>query len=460
MCDETCISAQQTLQYVDWYCTRSLARSINSHNLCSWPVMSATEALSSAIESQSFSYRSSRKLGKLGLTLAAIVCATLVHPAKAQTGLYPDFDANPPSSGAPTYTETQLATNGQGGFPNYRIPALTVINNGELLASYDGRPTSIDAPGPNSILQKRSTDNGKTWQAQSTIHVGATASPVQGFSDPSYIVDRSTGDIFNFHVHSYDNGFSASKPGVSLTDRAVLHAEVSVSSDNGQSWTHRDITAAITAELDWRSRFAVSGQGIQLKYGNYTGRLIQQYVIIDGDNTQRAVSVYSDDHGENWHVGSPVGTAMDENKVVELSDGRVMLNSRDAARSGSRKIAYSDDGGITYGDVHLDTNLPDPANNAAILRAYPNAAMGSTDAKVLIFSNAASAAQRANGTIRLSYDDGLTWPEARVFQPAGMAYSSLTTLQNGNIGLLYEPDGGNGGIRFASFNLAWVVASS
>jgi len=55
----------------------------------------------------------------------------------------------------------------------------------------------------------------------------------------------------------------------------------------------------------------------------------------------QAVSIYSDDHGSTWHAGEPVGTSMDENKTVELSDGTVMMNSRDSNGSGYRKVAYS-----------------------------------------------------------------------------------------------------------------------
>lgn len=86
---------------------------------------------------------------------------------------------------------------------------------------------------------------------------------------------------------------------------------------------------------------------------------------------QQAQSIYSDDHGITWHAGNPVGRMMDENKVVELSDGTLMLNSRDAARSGRRKVAYSHDGGLTWGPVKLVDDLIDPTNNAQIIRAYP-----------------------------------------------------------------------------------------
>lgn len=398
-----------------------------------------------------------RRAGLAGAGLAFAVALVGAVPASAETVPAPDYDATPPQGGQPFYTEQQLAMNGHGGFPNYRIPALTVTNDGDLLASFDGRPTAWDAPGPNSVLQRRSTDGGVTWQEPTFIHEGRTQAPIEGYSDPSYIVDRFTGDIFNFHVKSFDRGFGNSRPGVDPEDRNVIHAEVSVSRDDGHTWEHEVITADVTAELDWRSRFAASGQGIQLKYGEHAGRLLQQFTIINGAGAFQAVSVYSDDHGKTWQVGEPVGVGMDENKTVELSDGRVMLNSRDSHRSGYRKVAISEDGGVTYGEVTIDRELPDPTNNAAIVRAYPNAPEGSDRAKVLVFSNAGSTSSRSNGTIRMSFDDGETWPVTKVFQPGGMAYSTLATLPNGNIGLLYEPEAGNGGIRFAQFNLAWLA---
>ena len=383
--------------------------------------------------------------------LGTVALAPMAH---ADTGPDPDFDAA--WGGEPFYEEEQLATNEDGVFPNYRIAALTVANNGDLLASYDGRPTAADSPGPNSILQRRSTDNGETWEPQTYIREGDTEEPIEGFSDPSYIVDRETGSIFNFHVFSMDAGFGDSQPGTDPEDRNVIHANVSRSDDHGETWTHETITDDITSDDGWRSRFAASGQGIQLQYGPYAGRLIQQFTIINADDDFQAVSVYSDDHGETWQVGQPVGVGMDENKTVELSDGRVMLNSRDSHVSGYRKVAISEDGGQSYGEVYVDEQLPDPANNASIVRAFPNAPEGSDEAQVLLFSNSADQGTRSNGTIRMSCDDGETWPVSQQFQPGGMAYSTLVTQPDGTIGMLYEPDAGNGGIRYANFNLAWL----
>lgn len=396
----------------------------------------------------------------VGLVSAVVLC--LPQAAQATPDGGPHVSQKPPQlqqpapghEATPFYAEQKLAVGGDKAFPNYRIPALAVTKAGTVLASYDGRPSAQDAPGPNSVLQRRSSDNGATWAPQETVRAGKATRPIEGYSDPSYVIDRETGSIFNFHVQSFDAGFVASVPGVDPKNRKVLHAEVSRSDDDGRTWTHRTITPDITPDPSTRSRFAASGQGIQLKYGPHAGRLLQQFTIINSAGAFQAVSIYSDDHGSTWKSGTPVGTGMDENKTVELSDGRVMLNSRDSGRSGYRKVAYSTDGGITYGEVTIDRELPDPANNASIIRAFPDAPQGSAAAKVLLFSNASSQKDRTQGIIRASYDDGQTWPTHRVFAPGEMAYSTLATLPNGHIGLLYEP--GHNGITFASFNMAWL----
>ncbi|MFE4466022.1 exo-alpha-sialidase [Oerskovia sp. NPDC056781] len=390
--------------------------------------------------------------------LAAGLSLLLVAPAASAQA----FDPFPPAAtdGPGTFSEQTLAVGGTGGYANYRIPALTTTNDGTILASYDGRPfNAADAPQPNSILQRVSRDGGATWEPTTVVAAGhgTNASPDKyGFSDPSYVVDRETGTVFNFHVKSFDQGFGGSATGVDPTNRQILHAAVSVSEDGGQTWEGRVITDG-AKDPSWAGIFAASGEGIQLRYGEHAGRLVQQFTARMG-GTYKAYSVYSDDHGATWQHGEAFGTGMDENKSVELSDGRVMMNSRDSAGSKYRKIAFSTDGGHTYGPVTLDRQLPDPTNNGSISRLYPDAPEGSAEARMLLFSNSNSTTGRENVTVRLSCDDGATWPGFRVVNPGSGAYSTLSPIGDGRFGLLYETQGMNA-ISFASFDQEWLDAT-
>ena len=349
---------------------------------------------------------------------------------------------------------------------NYRIPAITTAPNGDLLVAYDERPKDngnqgSDAPNPNHIVQLRSTDGGKTWSAPTYIHQGTETGQKVGYSDPSYVVDYQTGTIFNFHVKSYDQGWGGSRAGTAPEDRNVIHAEVSSSTDNGWTWTHRTITADITKDNPWVSRFAASGQGIQIHHGAHAGRLVQQYTIKTAGGAVQAVSVYSDDHGATWQAGSPVGTGMDENKVVELSDGSLMLNSRASDGSGFRKVATSTDGGQTWSEPVSETSLPDSVDNAQIIRAFPNAAPDDPRAKVLLLSHSPNPRpwSRDRGTISMSCDDGASWATGKVFHEPFVGYTTIAVQSDGSIGLLSEDasDGASyGGIWYRNFTMNWV----
>ncbi|KAJ5459930.1 uncharacterized protein N7458_001482 [Penicillium daleae] len=386
-----------------------------------------------------------------------------------------------------------LAENGNRPYPFYRIVALASLGNGVLLASFDGRPDGGDAPSPNSILQRRSTDNGLTWGNLTYIaqgRPGSTGVQKYGFSDPSYVIDRTAGKLFNFHVFSKNQGFAGSVLGNNDTNLAVLSNEVSVSTDGGLSWTTDPVNQPYLPPVASSEKgalplittstkpigntinginnvggvmgtFSASGEGIQLQYGQYAGRLLQQFLgrIIqsDGSTAYQAYTVYSDDSGSTWQMGIPVGTGMDENKVVELSNGTVMLNSRPSDGSGHRKIALSNDGGVTYSAPRTETQLPDPACNGAITRMYPDAEQGSKLAKILLFTNANSQTSRVNGTARYSCDDGNTWSSGKVFSPGATSYSTITALGDDKFAIFYE--GLDNQLIFLQVDADWLEVS-
>lgn len=279
--------------------------------------------------------------------------------------------------------------------------------------------------------------------------VRSEAAP-KGFGDPSLLTDRTTGRIFLFHAASVNQGFAGAHAGNSGDDPDILHADYSYSDDDGVTWHHRRITSMVKNPA-WGGLFAASGEGIQLRHGPHKGRLLQQYAIrIDGANY--AASAYSDDHGATWRMGEPVGPGGDENKTVELSDGTVMLNNRSAPY---RTIAYSTDGGVTYTPFTPDPRLPDPANNASIIRYAPDAPPSDPRSKWLLFSNTEDTGARRNLTVKMSCDSGRTWPVKKVVDPGAAAYSTLTRLPDGRVGLLYER-GDYQYMTYASFDVKWL----
>lgn len=359
--------------------------------------------------------------------------------------------APPPENG---YEEQRIVYNGGGPdrLKNYRIPALIQLNNGHILISYDGRPNWGDAPQPNWIIQQRSIDGGKNFQERTIINKGRDGVDRIGYSDPSYVYDAEKNRLFNFHVYSKNQGFSGSNTSADDNDRNAISAIVAVSDDNGRNWTNKSVTSIIKAN-GVAGVFATSGNGIQKRFEPHKGRLIQPFVVrING--AVRAVMLYSDDHGETWTRGAMVGNNMDENKVVELSDGSLMLNSRMFSGGTWRTIALSEDGGENWGETYTDYTLIDPRNNASLIQMNPTAAQGSREAKELLFSNAASTRGRQNGSVRYSCDDGRTWPVVKAYRPGAHAYSDLAALKDGTFGVFFEAE--QDSLWFGRFTREWL----
>lgn len=416
--------------------------------------------------------RAARPNRRAAAAVAAIAALCLVLPTAPAVAVPTD----PPGD----FTSVNLAADRTSANFFYRIPALAHLGDGVVLASWDARPGSAaDAPNPNSIMERRSLDNGQTWGPARIVAAGSTVtgtSPRFGYSDPSYVVDRETGTVFNFFVYSKDQGFFGSAYGNDDADRQVISSAVISSTDGGVTWSEPRLITEVTKPAagtvgaggayqpvagDVRANFATSGEGIQLRYGPHAGRLLQQYAGTvrqpDGSTRIQAYSVYSDDHGATWQRGEFVGTGMDENKVVELSDGRVMMNSRDSDNGRQRKVAISTDGGESYGPVVRDAELPDPTNNASIISMHPDAPQGSADAKKLLFTNANNGANgnRVNGAVRVSCDDGETWPGLRSLETGSFGYSTATVLDDGRFGVLWERNY-TSDMQFSTFDEAWI----
>jgi sialidase-1 len=129
--------------------------------------------------------------------------------------------------------------------------------------------------------------------------------------------------------------------------------------------------------------------------------------------------------------------------VAETSEGQLLATIRHAtfAKKGVRYFNRSPDGGESWGEPYFEMPgqpaLPDPGCQASLLRLR---AVGRGTNTVLVLAHAAEEEARVKLTLQFSHDLGRTWGRSRLVYPGPAAYSALTELGPGEIGLLAELD--------------------
>ncbi len=340
--------------------------------------------------------------------------------------------------------EVEVFVRRQEGYHTFRIPALAVSMRGTILAFAEGRKTSSDDSGDIDLVLRRSHDGGQTW---GPLQVIADAGP-HTYGNPCPVVDRVTGRIWlPFCWNDGQNSVQENKRGTGRGEREVY---LTYSDDDGATWASpKNITSSVKRE-EWTWYATGPGCGIQLEDGRLVIPCNHRIQGKPDDNSLSHV-IYSDDHGQTWQIGGAVPEEKtNEAQVVELTDGRLLLNMRSHHGRNRRAISTSPDRGATWSPVTFDETLLDPACQASIVRLAP----GKHGRARLVFANPASR-QRENLTVRVSYDDGQTWPVAKVIYPGGSAYSSLAPLPNNQIGCLYEKDHYQR-LVFVTIDLDWL----
>ena len=353
-------------------------------------------------------------------------------------------------------TEVTVYHEKDDGYFIHRIPALLTTDKGTLLAFCEARSESASDAAPTDIALRRSLDNGKTWtQAQVVAHFANYT-----VGNPAPVQDRRAGIIWLL--------LTVNPAGVSEKEicagslRGTRTVWVTHSSDDGATWAPAEEITSTTKKQDWTWYATGPGNGIQLEDGRMVIPCDYKVAVTQAFY---AHVIYSDDDGKTWKIGGSAGPQTNESAVVQLADASLLLNMRSYAGQHRRAIAHSHDGGLTWSPVQLDEALIEPVCQATFIR-YTLARTGEKNR--LLFANPADVA-RDRMTVRLSYDEGKTWPVARTVYEGFSEYSSLAILKDGSIGLLYTkgpgkptPQNGwyppvNPAIVFAHFNLEWLT---
>lgn len=347
---------------------------------------------------------------------------------------------------------------GTEGYKSFRIPAIIKTFNNDLLAFCEGRVNSSGDFGDIDIVMKRSTDHGKTWTSISKVvnydllQAGNPA-PVIDNTDPAY----PNGRIFLF----YNTGNN--HEGEIRKGKGVREVWYKTSIDNGITWsegvnittqTHRpnypQVSSTYNFKEDWRSYANTPGHGLQILEGIYRGRIFiaanhSSGAPLPNFMDYNAHAYYSDDHGKSFKLSETVNVpGSNESTAAEISNNRVMLNARNQSGHIKARLAViGSNGGANWDTSYFDNQLPDPVCEGSILN------IGTKNKKnILAFSNAADTLRRDNLTLRISFDEGKTWPKRIPIDKSPVegakdftAYSDLVKMNNNQIGVLYEKEG-------------------
>ena len=325
---------------------------------------------------------------------------------------------------------TTLFNPGESDYNCFRIPAVVKAKDGSILAFAEARKSSCSDTGNIDLVMKKSTDDGKNWSKLKVVW--DDGNNVCG--NPVPVVDQNTGIVHLLLTwNNGDDHESEIIAGTSKETREVYHLK---SDDNGESWsTPKNITKT-TKKDNWTWYATGPVHGIQLEKGEKKGRLVIPCDHIERDSKKYYSHViYSDDGGENWELGGRTPKdQVNECTVVELDNGDLLLNMRNYERKDkqARQTAISSDGGLTWINQKIDTNLPEPRCQGAILSVERNRK------QVLLFTNPAHEKKRENMLLSISKDQGESWDETISIYKSHAAYSDLVELNDNKIFVLFE----------------------
>tara|TARA_R110002096_G_scaffold195930_1_gene378587 strand:- start:1260 stop:2600 length:1341 start_codon:yes stop_codon:yes gene_type:complete len=323
-----------------------------------------------------------------------------------------------------------------GGGYGYRIPALVTANNGDLLAFCERR-FGLNDHAKNDIVLRRSSDDGATWTEMDIIDDAGGDS----LNDPSAIVMEGGETILMYqqfpegfhtaarhHTKMVEYGYGGPRNARTLMRR---------SSDHGKSWSDAtDVTKSVRRPE--AVNIASPGRGIQLTLGEHEGRLLYPIYENHSTTTDRVWNtsvLISDDEGKSWRAGSMVPSDElkgfgNENQIVELNDGSILMSSRNQSGENLRRLTISQNGGETWEPYRLAEDLVTPQCMASVIRKGD-----------LLVHSLPNSSSRRDGAIFASRDEGESWGRVHTVTPGGFAYSSLTQLADGSIACLYEAGG-------------------
>lgn len=291
---------------------------------------------------------------------------------------------------------------------------------------------------------------------------GGLPEKYNGVSDANILVDEETGDIYVAGLWMYgvlDNETGKWVPGMTKDSTRWMHQWrgkgsqpgfdvkktsqflISKSTDDGLTWSEPINITAQTKQKEWWLFAPAPGHGITLK----DGTLVFPTQGRDKEGLSFSNITWSKDKGKTWKTSNPAFHNTTECMAVELSDGSIMLNMRDNRNRGNkeengRRICVTTDLGETWTEHSTSRKaLIEPTCMASIHKHIYR--QNGREESMLLFVNPESYSERNHITLKVSYDDGKTWPDEKKIlldEYNSRGYSCITSIDENTIGILYE----------------------
>ncbi len=328
--------------------------------------------------------------------------------------------------GERTVSTVWSPTSFNSAYPKYRIPGVVVTKKDTVIIYCEARTgdNSDSLASGNDwckmdIFIQRSEDGGKTFGDR--IYIAKGTRQAATTNNPVMIV----GNDNTLHI-LYCKNYSVKGGGLWYRK----------STDDGKTWTPERNISEFTQSTPHDAFAFGPTHGICTREGVLMTAiwLVPKGTGRDGKITShgpnQAHVFYSEDNGETWKLTGRASTNPNETAIAQLSDGSIILNSRS---SNNRRITTSPNGISNWTTTYADETLIDPGCCGGMvtvdLPGLPYAHL---------FVNCASQSARDHVTLRVSFDDCITWEKSILLDEYNGGYCDVAVDSKGKIYVLYE----------------------
>lgn len=262
------------------------------------------------------------------------------------------------------------------------------------------------------------------------------------------------------------NIFTASSP---YKAYGTSYLMLTKSTDGGNTWSTPICLDAMVKSKRMHFLGAGPANGIKIKNGKFAGRLVfpVYYGLGKLPMSLTCAVIWSDDGGQTWEIGEtpeiagrfpkknpwiiPDPLMTTESQVIELPNGDIAVYMRNHNKKRRILRAVSTNGGASWSKPEFIEDLPHCiCQITAIAFEYEGK-------YTVVCINASDTKKRVNGQLKVSFDEGNTFPYSYTITEGEFVYSSATYLGNGDVAILYEDNTKHEDIKFTIINLKEVI---